>query len=531
MNSAFRGDNVSRLLKNYTKYIKQEQKFISDKNRGEYYGGVPLGYIPEEGAIYVDSQDSHTIVYGATGSLKTRSIVMPTIKILADAGESMIINDCKGELYERLANELRKKSYNIITINLREPSTGNAWNPLHIPYEFYVKGDIDKAAEFANDIANNLMANDKSNQDPFWDCSSADLLFGLILALFKYCKDHGMGENAVNISNVLTLKRKLFEQVVAPQNQILWKYLSEDELIEASMSGTVYAPNDTRKSILSVFDQHMRTFVIQPTMMEMLANHDFNIAAFDNEKTAIFIITPDEKTSYHRLVSLFIKQSYEYLIYLAGQNDNKIMKRRINYILDEFSALPAIADMQTMISAARSRNIRFLLVVQSKASLKRKYAEDAETIVGNCSNVIFFTSREIDLLKELSDMCGDQKINQPNISIYELQHLSKEKSEALVICGRCEPAIVHMADIDKLVSKKTKGEKYTKGRRQEKEILTFELAEDIKKSFSEEEDILKEISTDSFLKIPTFEEFLAMRKKKAAEEKESRQEGIDNDGE
>lgn len=279
MNSAFRGDNVSRLLKNYTKYIKQEQKFISDKNRGEYYGGVPLGYIPEEGAIYVDSQDSHTIVYGATGSLKTRSIVMPTIKILADAGESMIINDCKGELYERLANELRKKSYNIITINLREPSTGNAWNPLHIPYEFYVKGDIDKAAEFANDIANNLMANDKSNQDPFWDCSSADLLFGLILALFKYCKDHGMGENAVNISNVLTLKRKLFEQIVAPQNQILWKYLSEDELIEASMSGTVYAPNDTRKSILSVFDQHMRTFVIQPTMMEMLANHDFNIAA------------------------------------------------------------------------------------------------------------------------------------------------------------------------------------------------------------------------------------------------------------
>ena len=61
--------------------------------------------------------------------------------------------------------------------------------------------------------------------------------------------------------------------------------------------------------------------------------------------------------------------------------------------------------------------------------------------------------------------------------------------------------------------------------------MTFELAEDIKKSFSEEEDILKEISTDSFLKIPTFEEFLAMRKKKAAEEKESRQEGIDNDGE
>lgn len=155
------------------------------------------------------------------------------------------------------------------------------------------------------------------------------------------------------------------------QNSQLWKYLSDDELIAASISGTVYAPKDTMNSILSVFDQHMRTFTIQPTLMEMLSNNDFNVGDIGIKKTAVFLITPDEKTSYHKLVSLFVKQSYEYLIYCASLNSNNSVENRITFVLDEFSSLPTISDMPAMISAARSRKIRFLLVVQSKSSLRK----------------------------------------------------------------------------------------------------------------------------------------------------------------
>ena len=80
----------------------------------------------------------------------------------------MIINDPKGELYNRTAGELRDLGYNIITVNLRDPSVGHAWNPLQIPYNYYKAGDMDKAAEFANDIANTLILGEIASDDPFW---------------------------------------------------------------------------------------------------------------------------------------------------------------------------------------------------------------------------------------------------------------------------------------------------------------------------------------------------------------------------
>lgn len=236
-----------------------------------------------------------------------------------------------------------------------------------------------------------------------------------------------------------------------PKDTDIWKFASEDELIAARLSGSVFAPNDTMSSILSVFDNKMSIFSLQPTLLKMLANNDFDIADIGQKKTALFMVIPDEKTTFSALCSLFIKQSYEYLIFTAMQTGHKTVANRVNYCLDEFSALPIIADFPAMITAARSRDIRFLLVVQSQSSLKRKYKEDADTIIGNCTNWIFFTSRELGLLRELSELCGMQRNNLPNISTYELQHLSKDKREALLLCGRYKPAKVAMIDIDNRV--------------------------------------------------------------------------------
>lgn len=482
MNAIYGFENLDKLKRSY-QWFDIDAKQFPVSSAAKHRGGVPLMYDAENRKVVIDSGDTHTLVYGATGSLKTRTIVMPTIKILGYAGESMIINDSKGELHMRLAGELKKQGYDIVEINFRDPSVGNSWNPLYIPYCFYMEGDIDRSTEFANDIANNLMVSDRSSEDPFWDYSASDLLFGLILLLFRYCKDHNAPISAVNIGNLLVLRRTLFAGKQQARNSTLWKYASEDELVAASLSGSIYAPNDTMNSILSVFDQKMRTFTIQPTLLDMLANNDFDIADIGRNKTAVFLITPDEKTSYHRLVSLFVKESYEYLIYTATQSKDNKVDNRINYVLDEFSSLPKIADMPSMISAARSRDIKFLLVIQSQSSLKQRYAEEADTIISNCTNWIYFTSRELNLLKEISELCGMQKNRLPNISIYDLQHFSKEKREALVLAGRLKPAKVLMLDIDRFGEKKYTVLDYEKRERHERKKLTFELDDEIKKRF------------------------------------------------
>ncbi len=124
-------------------------RFSGRKSYDGQIGGVPLFYNKDKQQLAIDATDSHTLVVGASGSKKTRSLVLPAIKVLGYAGESMIINDPKGELFNRSAGELQQLGYNIITVNLRNPSVGHAWNPLQIPYSYYKSGDMDNASEFA----------------------------------------------------------------------------------------------------------------------------------------------------------------------------------------------------------------------------------------------------------------------------------------------------------------------------------------------------------------------------------------------
>ena len=480
-------ESKEKLFREFSHFSVGEQdpsKVFTHRQRGEYVGGVPLAYDAQRKLMAIDSSDTHTLVWGSTGSLKTRCVIEPAVKIIGKSGESMIINDPKAEIHNRCAAELKEEGYKIIVINIRDPELGNAWNPLAIPYRFYLSGDMDRAAEFANDVAHNLMTEEVSAKDPFWDYSAADCLFGLILFLFRYAKDHHLDESAVNMSNLMKLRQQLFKNKFTsfrPQASLLWKYASEDELVEASLSGSIYAPDNTRNSILSVFDQKMRAFTIRPSLLDMLANNDIDIGEIGEGKCAVFLIIPDEKSTYNNLVSLFVKQAYEYLIYKAASNEDLKLNQRVNFVLDEFSSLPPISSMSTLISAARSRDIRFILAVQGKHQLIKRYGDEAETIKSNCVNWIYLTSREYDLLREISDLCGEQRNRTPNLSVYDLQHFSKEKCEALVLCGRLKPAKVNLLDIDRFGDKEYTILEFARLPRKPRQGTDFELSDEIKR--------------------------------------------------
>lgn len=440
-------------------YSVEKQRVFEKRNIINHWdtgtSGVPLYWNSSTRMVTIDHTDSHTLIIGPTGSKKSRLVVMPMVRLLGSTGESMIISDPKAEIYNRTASFLKKHDYHIIVINLRSPMHGNRWNPLSIPYEYYSQGEIDKACEFANDIAQNIILSKKANNDPFWDDSSGSFFFGLVLLLFKYVKDHGLDSSYVHIGNMIQLRNALFRNTGRNINEDLWNYAKEDTIIASALIGTVETANETRAGILSTFDQKTRMFSVQPNVLDMLGGNDFDLAEISNRPTAVFLIVPDEKTGYHGLVSLFIKQSYEYLINKAQSSANEdefqvgILKNRLNYILDEFSSLPTIHDFPAMVTAARSRNIRFSLVIQSKHQLLQRYQEEAETIQTNCNNWIFLSSRELQLLEELSSLCGktQDENSRPVLSVEELQRLDKDTGEALLLVGRLKPCITHLADI------------------------------------------------------------------------------------
>ena len=186
--------------------------------------------------------------------------------------------------------------------------------------------------------------------------------------------------------------------------------------------------------------------------MNMISNNSIQLENIGREKTAIYLIIPDEKTTSHFLATTFVKQAYEMLIAEAQKESDFKLPVRVNFVLDEFCNMPKIADMASMITAARSRNMRFFLVAQSVHQLKGKYGEDADTIKGNCDNWVFLTSKELALLNEISDLCGSiitaDKHTRRLISVSELQRLDKSKGEALIMHARQYPIITEIADID-----------------------------------------------------------------------------------
>jgi len=482
--------------KQFAKYFPETKQCRPSKRHGcAGKGGVPLSYngggSPNSNYITIDDSDVHTLVMGATASKKSRLVAMPMVKILGSAGESMIIVDPKAEIYDRTAENLRESGYNILSVDLRNPHFGNAWNPLAIPYALFQRNnsnDYDRACEFVNDIANNLSKMQSSDKDPFWENSAASFLFGLIMLLFKYASEKGLSAESVNIRNILKLRRVLCDDFYAGQSVTPpVRYAKSDDFIYSLLIGTLETAKTTQAGILSTFDQKMRMFAIQPSLLNMLASDDNIIKGMRDTPTALFLIVPDEKTSYHNLVSLFIKQSYEYFIHEA-QNADKVDKRiRINYVLDEFSSLPTITDFPAMITAARSRGIRFTLFVQSKHQLNLRYKEEAETIRANCSNWIFLVSREISLLEELSTLCGKRTHSHngtmvPVMRITDLQRLDKDKGEALVLSGRNKPFIANLPDISFYDN-----DKFTKPVRTSQPRQPFSISFDFGKSNMEAE--------------------------------------------
>lgn len=395
----------------------------------------------KKGKMWVDNGEDHYLVMGATGSGKTVIVAKPMIKLLAKHDESIILTDPKGELYESSAALLKEAGYNIITLNFREPQKGNAWNPMTLPYKLYKEGNQDKAIELLDDLALNILYEEKSSGDPFWEKTAADYFTGLALGLFE-----DGNENEVNINSVNLMSSLGEERFGGPNNNYIKEYFNAKDPSKAAYinaSGTVFTADDTKQGIIATFKQKMKLFSERANLSEMLSYSNFDMRDIGRKKTAVFLIVQDEKKTLHPLATIFIKQCYETLIDVAQENGGKL-PFRTNFILDEFANMPPLKDVTTMVTAARSRLIRFTFIIQNFAQLTQVYGkENGDTIRGNC-NLLYLISSEIAALEEISKMCGEVKSKEkektastPLVTVSDLQRLSQ--FEIIVLRRRMFP--------------------------------------------------------------------------------------------
>jgi len=125
--------------------------------------------------------------------------------------------------------------------------------------------------------------------------------------------------------------------------------------------------------------------------LETILCNDTEIDAekFCSEKSAIFIIMPEEDSSKYFMVSLIIQQLYREILAVADENGGKL-KNRVVFYCGEFGTLPKIESAEMMFSASRSRRVSIVPIIQSLAQLEKNYGkEGAEIIVDNTQLTVF----------------------------------------------------------------------------------------------------------------------------------------------
>ena len=480
------GFKTSKKDKGYSRWAKDKEiktarniHEIDPKAYTAQYAGIPV--INNGKKMWVDDGEMHNLVVGSTGAGKTSLVVFPQVHSLAKKGESIILTDPKGELYEQTAEMLKERGYNIIVLNFRSPQNGNAWNPMALPYKLYKEGNTDKAIELLDDLALNILYQEKSSGDPFWEKTAADYFTGLALGLFEDAKEEQVNLNSVNLMSSIGEER-----FGGPNNNFIKEYFNSKDPSKPAYinaSGTVFTAEETKQGILATFKQKIKLFSSRENLSEMLSYSNFDMKDIGKKKTAVFLIVQDEKKTLHPLATIFIKQCYETLIDVAQESGGKL-PYRTNFILDEFANMPPLKDVTTMVTAARSRLIRFTFIIQNYAQLAQVYGkENGDTIRGNC-NILYLISNELAALEEISKMCGEVKSKEkektsstPLVTVSDLQRLNY--GEAIWLRLRMMPYKTKLTDHYKM----SFGKKYEKAGypiREKKEVQLFDLKQFVK---------------------------------------------------
>lgn len=161
--------------------------------------GLPL--LSDGKNAYVDNEDTHSLIFGSTGSKKTRLFCMPMIGMFIRAGESFVATDPKGELYRKTSGMAKDYGYKTVVLNFRDIGKGDFWNPLGLPYDLYHAGDKEGATVLLNDFVSTLAAPQfERTNDTFWpEMASAYALANLLFLM--ECAD----KSEANVSSLASL--------------------------------------------------------------------------------------------------------------------------------------------------------------------------------------------------------------------------------------------------------------------------------------------------------------------------------------
>lgn len=446
--------------------------------------GFPL-YVArnEEGKLESTfSPNTHALIIGSTGSGKTTGFVIPFLNWMCAKKNKpiLIVSDPKDELNTQTVNFFIKNDYNIIHFNFKDYSVSDCWNPLTKIFRHYQKylnienevgvvvendriynsfkgmiyskqkeleialhAEKDSILAEVSDMIGNIaeaVSPVAKKEDPYWDQISATLIRGFLWAMLEDSEPQKLNgritEETYNFDTLIKIYDSFSDNGRGINDHGYFSSRNPEtsrayQLVTSSIIDM--AASTTRSCIISCFSEKIKKFR-DTSVRRITCANTIDIDRLDDadKPTVIFISYKDEDSLHYGVISLFISDLYTSLIATARRK-NGSLDRPCYFLLDEFGNFPKFKDFENVISACRSRNIWFFLIVQSYAQLYRVYdQETADIIIDNLNMHLFYGSCNYQTKEAFSKECGMHEITSALSSINGSQKYIEQYTNELV---------------------------------------------------------------------------------------------------
>jgi len=474
--------------------------------------GVPFRAVKNGKNIKIHfTDDCHSLIVGATGTGKTVSFIEPAIQIMSKLKNkpSLFITDAKGELYSHHSQQLVDQGYKILLLDLTEPYNSIQWNPLeHIydewqrqlhleeeilkhtndslkNYKFIKVGDVsddewyefdskafaslkdallevevnkskirDDCFESLTDIAGSICTVE-NQQEKSWEQGARDYFLAILIAMLEDSENEalGMTKERYNFFNAYKIAMNKEDEY-----DVVTQYFNGRSPLSKTRE---LASNITQTKAKTTRDGYMSTLNTKLSMFSdsgicfLTSKNSVDFYNMDEQPTAFFIKIPDERATRYTLASVCISQAYKQFVAKARANEktnnDKMahLKRPIIYLMDEFANLPKVAELEKIITVARSRWIYLQMAIQSYSQLQNVYGKEVSDIVrGNCKATIYMGTPDLLTRKEFSEELGSYTIETSSRSTPDKK--GKESGGPSTNTQLSTVPLVYPSDLDKL---------------------------------------------------------------------------------
>ncbi|MFC2777617.1 MAG: VirD4-like conjugal transfer protein, CD1115 family [Pauljensenia sp.] len=380
----------------------------------------------------VTGRNLNVCVIGASGTGKTRGYVMPNLEKVA---MSKAITDPKGEIYRRSAPVLEKAGYQVRVLNLVDLHRSGHFNPMSYFAAAQPEASI---AQLTECIITNTTTDVKNPGDGFWERAERALLNALIAYVWATkAEDDGGGPSLVDVVDLHKLMQAsegidadTFASSVDDQFDAAGRIVEEWRKAPADEDEAVmkvlefgcrqYAvfkqgAGETKKSIIISLGVRLAPLDMSD-VRQVIADDDLAIDQLGYEPTALFLCIPDSHQTFKFLAAMFWSSLFAKNIYLADHEETGELPVPLHCFLDEFANIGKIPGFPIVMSTIRSRGISASVIVQSYKQGQALWRDDWPTIVANCDSILYLGGRDLDTLKWLSSLIGEETVTTEDVS-------------------------------------------------------------------------------------------------------------------